>query len=288
MAAYHSPYYAELYDLSLSQTPWVCDDAAIYLDAYKQMRSLRPQDPSHDYLVLDVGTGTGRVFRHIAEYMIQEKISPDDMRFIGVDISPHMISRAKEMVPKSLASRITYTVGSALDLQAIEGLQGPPKVDLLIFAYASISLLSEPGAAEQFLRQVVKVLRPGTGRAYIPIGYLFDDGRQSEADKINQRYADTPARADIPSKKYPNVIYRFPEGYMATRREGNVVTYAVSMQVVEKGPGGQERVIEGESSTNSARIWGDGEFLLEAQMAGLQLVEAKRTFNETSYVFCVA
>jgi ubiquinone/menaquinone biosynthesis C-methylase UbiE len=252
------------------------------------MSSLRPRDPSHDYLVLDVGTGTGRVFRQIAEYMIQENISPAYNRFIGVDISPHMISRAKEIVPKSLASRITYTVGSALDLQAIEGLQGPPKVDLLIFAYASISLLSEPGAAEKFLRQVVKVLRPGTGRAYIPIGYLFDDGRQSEADKINQRYADASTRTDMPSKKYPNVFYRFPEGYMATRREGNIVKYAVPMQVVEKGTGGQERVIEAESPTTSVRMWGDGEFLLEAQMAGLQLVEAKRTFNETSYVFCVA
>lgn len=288
MAGYHSALRAETYDLDVARTPWLNDDIPIYLDACKQMRSLRePASAAEDeYLVLDVGTGTGRVFQHLAEDMVRENVTPDQTHFIGVDLSPHMINRAKATVPKSLASRITYTVGSALDLQAI--VPRPPKVDLLMFAYGSISLLTEPGAAEQFLRQAAAVLRPVTGRAYVSIGYLFDDSRDVEAKRIFDRYAQLPARTDTPSADEPNVVYRYPAEYMSEKREGNIVKVYIPMQVIEKGPDGKERLVKQDNSTMRCRIWGVGEFLLAAAAAGLQLVGTRQTFNETSYAFCVS
>ena len=166
-------------------------------------------------------------------------------------------------------------------------LNAPQTVDLLIYAYNSISLLVEPGAAEQFLRETVKILRPGTGRAYIPVGFFFDDGKEKERKQLMQTYSKLPARVDTASKTYPNVFYRFPDNYWSTRREGQVSISESPLQVIEKGSDGHERVIVDENTTTRGRIWREGEFVQAALAAGLNLVETKQTSSETIYVLSV-
>jgi malonyl-CoA O-methyltransferase len=56
--------------------------------------------------VLDLGTGTGRAARVIAERFAGSEV-------VGVDISPEMIEHAKELLPVGLADRVRFQVGDA-------------------------------------------------------------------------------------------------------------------------------------------------------------------------------
>lgn len=97
-------------------------------------------------VVLDVGTGPGRVPRLIARACPQLTVE-------GVDLSAEMMARASSVAAGSPATeRIRFQVANVADLPFEDG-----SVDLVI---SSISLhhWDEPAAG---LRDVVRVLRPG-------------------------------------------------------------------------------------------------------------------------------
>jgi SAM-dependent methyltransferase len=59
--------------------------------------------------VLDLGTGTGRAARVVAERFPEAEV-------VGVDFSPEMIERADELLPSELTARVRFQVGDASTL----------------------------------------------------------------------------------------------------------------------------------------------------------------------------
>jgi|tagenome__1003787_1003787.scaffolds.fasta_scaffold20780849_2 ubiquinone/menaquinone biosynthesis C-methylase UbiE len=97
-------------------------------------------------VVLDVGTGPGRVPRLIAEACPQVTV-------LGIDLSAEMIARASSVAAASAQTeRITFQVANVAELPFEDA-----SIDLVI---SSISLhhWDDPAAG---LREVVRVLRPG-------------------------------------------------------------------------------------------------------------------------------
>jgi SAM-dependent methyltransferase len=282
---YHSAYWAELYDLGHDLFPWLNEDGNIFLGAYKDMRARRPLEACLEdkYIFVDIGCGTGRVFNQLADNLVQTGGLSDRVQFIGLDYSAHMLKRATAKMPKALSHCIKYVQGSATDLFAVEEFQGPPTVDVLTFAAGSISMLMEPGQAEKFLVQAAGVLRPKKGRALISVRYVFDDSRQAEQAKMQERMFETSYSQDTPSSSFPGILYR--QGKEIYRREGNLVFWDLPVQVIKVDANGLETVIDTDVASMGGRVWKDGELLLAATTAGLELVETCSSSNETMYVF---
>ena len=282
---YHSAYWAELYDLGHDLFPWLNEDANIFLEAYKDTRTRRPlgASPVDEYVFVDIGCGTGRVFNQLADTLVQSGVLSDRTQFIGLDYSAHMLERATAKMPKALSHCIKYVQGSAVDLPAVKELQGPRTVDLMTFAAGSISMLMEPGQAERFLAQAAGVLRPETGRAFISVRYVFDDSRQAEQAKMQERMFETSYSQDTPSAAFPGIVYR--QGEEGYRREGNLVFWDLPVQVIKVDEKGVESVIDTDVASMGGRVWQDGELLLAATEAGLELVETCSSSNETMYIF---
>jgi SAM-dependent methyltransferase len=64
--------------------------------------------------VLDIGTGTGKAARLVAERFPEAKV-------VGVDLAPEMILEARRIHPAELADRVTYEVGDAAELAFADG-----------------------------------------------------------------------------------------------------------------------------------------------------------------------
>ena len=293
---YHSHYRAEVYDLAHDDIDWMNEDAGLFWTGYKQMRASRALDKTDGkpdrYRLLDIGCGTGRVFRQLAVNLKKGWVNPEGTHFLGLDLSPHMLARAQEILPETLTAHTCYIHGSALEMQSLPALQqhAPGRqIDMLTFAAGSISMLYEPAdAAERFLEQVATVLRPETGRAYISMRYVFDDSRPKEAEAVSMRFAEMERSSDIPSQAHPGIIYRHVEEGAGQRREGNLVFWDLPMEVVEKDAQGHEKILERDVASMGGRVWQAGELLKASTAAGLALVEEIPTSNETMYVFKVA
>src|SRR5688500_3858783 len=67
-----------------------------------------PVAPPGDGLAVEIGSGLGRVCLALADRF---------ERVVGVDISPEMVERAKELVPDE---RVSFVVGSGSSLRPVE------------------------------------------------------------------------------------------------------------------------------------------------------------------------
>jgi SAM-dependent methyltransferase len=63
---------------------------------------------------LDLGTGTGKAARFVAERFPHAEI-------VGVDLSPAMVEQARELVPPELAARLRFEVADAFALPFADG-----------------------------------------------------------------------------------------------------------------------------------------------------------------------
>jgi SAM-dependent methyltransferase len=64
--------------------------------------------------VLDLGTGTGKAARLVAERFPEAEV-------VGVDLSPQMIAAAKRLLPPELEGRVTFQVADASRLSFPDG-----------------------------------------------------------------------------------------------------------------------------------------------------------------------
>jgi ubiquinone/menaquinone biosynthesis C-methylase UbiE len=281
---YHSAYLAELHDFFYDSFDSSNGDANTYLDAYKEMRAGRPLNgPEDEFIFVDIACGTGRVFRELANNLVQCGEPSDSTQFIGLDYSAHMLKRAIEQMPESLSHSIKYVQGSAMELSAMKEFQGPPTVDLMIISGGSITTLGGgSGQAEKFLAQAAGVLRPETGRLLISVLYMYDDSRKAETAKMMEQMTENPFSQDTKSVLFPGILYR--PGQENCRQEGNLLYWDIPVEVIKKDEKGVESVIEKDVASVGGRVWQDGEVPLLAAAAGLELVETRFNSNETAYV----
>ncbi|RAL08878.1 class I SAM-dependent methyltransferase [Aspergillus homomorphus CBS 101889] len=273
---YNSPYLAEYYD------SWIWDRGDLqYFSRILQEQLAKSSLPAHTpFCILDVGTGTGRVLRHLSTTLPQGLSKP--INLVGLEIEPHMLDRARRLQSEIKSQPevvISWVQGSAFELSAAPPFSSSSatssKVDILLFPFGSLAHFTEPGQAERFFTEVAKVLRPGTGRAYIPLLHklLIDDGDITELAE----QALYPA-ATVTSKEYPGVTYY--EKPLRHGVEGNQVHHTRFIEVVKDGD-----VVERNVDDLVLKLWKTKEVCALAMQAGLVKVEQEAVDDEIFFVF---
>ncbi|KAJ5851691.1 uncharacterized protein N7529_011076 [Penicillium soppii] len=273
---YSSPYLVDYYDLVAPKSDSI-DDASLYWRVYQELNSPLLRAPREPFIIMDVGTGTGRVIQGLLNNaaVIGDDIS--NTQILGVDNAQHMLDKAAQNLDPLFKEHVSWVLGSALDLENVMAQCGYQKVDLLIFSIGSISHLSEQGQPERFLEQVSKVLRPDTGRAYVSIydGSLL---RKEEDIAFHQPEGVT----EIKSAAFPNITYR--ESDHRGEVQDKIKDVKFELQVVEKTELG-DQIVETNNISMRMRQWEIDEIVHLASGTGVSFVEKARGKHETFYIF---
>jgi ubiquinone/menaquinone biosynthesis C-methylase UbiE len=271
---YSSPYLVDYYDL-VTTTSQSNNDAFFYWKIYQNERSRRSFTADDPFILMDVGTGTGRVLHGLGRMSVEANTDFFNTEVLGVDNAAHMLEKAEQITTTPLKEHVTWINGSALDLEAVMRDRTHSQVDLLIFSFGSISHLSKHGQPEAFLNQVSKVLRPGTGRAYVSIY----DG--SILQKRNDIAIHQPKRVtETQSKSFPHVLYR--ESNHRGDLEGNVKFVKFDLEAVNNQ---DQSILEKNEISMKMRQWEVDELVPLSSKTGVAFVESIRGAHETFYVF---
>ncbi|OQE23564.1 hypothetical protein PENSTE_c008G00999 [Penicillium steckii] len=273
---YSSPYLVDYYDLVAPNSRSV-NDASFYWGVYQKLLSIRPPSSDDPFVVMDVGTGTGRVIHDLASNAISSGADFHNVEIIGVDNAQHMLDKAQEITTGIFKDCGSWVHGSALSLSDVMEPRQHQKVDLLIFSIGSISHLSEAGQPECFLEEVSKVLRPRTGRAYVSI---YDGSLLNPDEKI--AFHQPPGVTEIQSTTYPSVVYR--ESNHRGDLDGNVKFVKFELEVVNIE---NQSVLEKNEISMKMRQWMKDEIVDLASKTELDFVDSIKGAHETFYVFSI-
>jgi SAM-dependent methyltransferase len=103
-----------------------------------------PVEPTGRGLAVEIGSGLGRVCLALADRFD---------RVIGVDISPEMVSRARELVSDP---RVTFQVGDGLGLGGIDDACAD-----LVLSFTVFQHIPRSDIVHGYLAEAARVLRPG-------------------------------------------------------------------------------------------------------------------------------
>ncbi len=103
-----------------------------------------PVRPAGSDLAVEIGSGLGRNCLALAEHFDH---------VIGVDISPEMISRAKELV---VDERVEFRLGEGADLSSVATGSADFVMSFTVFQH-----IPEAAVIQSYLREAARVLRPG-------------------------------------------------------------------------------------------------------------------------------
>ncbi|EEH21393.1 hypothetical protein PABG_03609 [Paracoccidioides brasiliensis Pb03] len=291
---YDSAYLAEYYDLWAEKNAKnldTKDGTPIYTSILKNALSTRSPPPSLDvpFSILDIGTGTGRVLINLANDGERDSLDLSNVHFIGVDNEPAMLGRA-EKAQATLSSmarvgKVEWVLGEAADVASATTLKGyAGGIDLLFFAAGSISHLIGADEPQRFFAQVAALLRPGSGRAYLPIVNDLIAKRSITKEPVVERtWVKLQEAEGFPSKAFPDIIYRkYPID--DSKMEGCVKTDYHTFHAIRKLATGEEEVIQKDRIVFSLRVWEEPEFLEWANRAGLDCIDTFHGLRDTCYV----
>lgn len=290
---YDSAYLAEHYDIWTDENAETFDtqgDAIIYWNMLQDLHRRRqpPSTFNDHFVVLDVGTGTGRCLRNLAQDAKHAALDLRDVSFIGLDISQAMLDRAAQTADMAHVGSISWVNGTALDFEAV--LCGR-KVDMLLFAVGSICHLHAPGDVDRFMQQVAQVLHPETGRAIISLQNELITSRcltQDPAGVSDAPWSQLLAAQDYRSRLFLDIIYR-QSPLQSSVLEGNVRHDRYTFQVICKPEGGtEELVVENNEINWSLRLWDEGDWFSVIERSGLHLADTLQTAHETYYILELA
>ncbi|KAJ5245466.1 hypothetical protein N7489_005562 [Penicillium chrysogenum] len=271
---YSSPYLVDYYDI-VAPTSQSVDDASFYWKTYQDLKASRPSTPDDPFVIMDVGTGTGRVLHGLERNATEVNADFSNTEVLGVDNAQHMLDKAKRITTGPLKGHVSWINGSALDLEAVMRERVHLKVDLLIFSIGSISHLSEYGQPETFLNQVSKVLRPGTGRAYVSI---YDGSLLHKKKDI--AFHQPQGVTEIQSSMFPHIVYR--ESNHRGDLEGNIKYVKFDLEAVNNE---DQTILEKNNISMKMRQWEEDELVSLSSKTGVTFVERIRGAHETFYVF---
>jgi len=274
---YDSVYLADYY-ASLWTEHQALDDVKVYWSYFKdQYQSL---DRDHGPLVvLDVGTGTGRIIHSFLQNIANDaSVSLPSVRFIGMDKSPHMVERARDAETKHPSSVISWFVGTATALDTLApfvGQQTRPVVDLLTFAFSGISHLHEPGAVDRFFSSAAWVLRPG-GLALVSVCAPLLD---CVGTAIAYPYGEVK---EVRSKRLEGIVYR--EWATGQSIDGDVFTNSLKTEAVRMRAEGGEEVVERNSHNVPLKLLTREEVHEAVVRSGLQFVREESVTGDVIFV----
>lgn len=262
---YNSPYMAEFYDLLFEEHFARSQDCQIYSTQLQSVCDQRSH-PSQ-ITVLDIGTGTGRIIRSLINR--KEKQDGDrHVRFIGLDISQDMLSRAsRTTLPSSETETVSWVLGSAMDLETALAPEVPRQtVDLIMLAFGSISHFHEHGQPERFFQQVGQLLRRGEGRAAVSFlsMYMNPDGPVTMP-------VGTEGTPHLPSRQFPGVFYQ--EILLDSPTEGQIVVDRRQVTVIREDENGHRQVLARDEVVTKFRLFDQQEVRKMVAAAGLQVVD---------------
>jgi SAM-dependent methyltransferase len=103
-----------------------------------------PVSPPGRELAVEIGSGVGRVCLALADRF---------ERVVGIDVSPEMVRRARELVPEP---RITFELGDGASLASLAS----GSVDLVL-SFTVFQHIPDREVIERYLLEAGRVLRPG-------------------------------------------------------------------------------------------------------------------------------
>jgi SAM-dependent methyltransferase len=174
--AYTQSHFPEFYDLWTKHLFGTTSSDEPVFNRYLLDSFNTPPD-GNEVVIVDLGTGTGRLPRALLQAIQAPKLSPSKATIIvGVDHSDSMLRRAEvltkpllENLPSDNRTNVRWITASASSYASALRTNGINSVDLLFFSVGSIAHLTSPAELDAFLSDTARVLRPGTGRAVISI-----------------------------------------------------------------------------------------------------------------------
>ncbi|GBF64360.1 hypothetical protein TMEN_7055 [Trichophyton mentagrophytes] len=161
---------AEALDSALDMEFEGFDDGKLYWDMFLRLDRSQ-QSPTDPTIVLDVGAGSGRIFRKMASKAAESGVDLSGVRLIGLDKSDSMIERAKHRVSElSGVGSISWIVGDASDMLAqpdLSQLRG--QLSFILCADGGIGYIEGEANIHAFFSHTAQLLRPGSGRACISL-----------------------------------------------------------------------------------------------------------------------
>jgi SAM-dependent methyltransferase len=233
--------------------PAPAEDAAVFQNALEQVTATTPSTES--IIVLDLGTGTGRVLQDLVD-TIDVRTDAPRFKLIGIDHSKPMLDRANA---KFAEQRRTHGIrvmepqwllGSAADFFR-GALQSAQQIDMLIFAAGGISHLTADGETKSFLQQVKIALRENdTSIAIISVLHEFiEHGQLTQEMQRPVETSDEPEEVRIPSRDHHGLIYI--KSPTAVARSGSSRIDRFSVKAIK----GQTNCEMGHPTTVPTVIW---------------------------------
>jgi len=272
---YDSAYLADYYESLWTEHP-LLHDVEIYW-RYLKSAVLSTQRSGESFVLLDVGTGTGRVLNSLIAKISDDPATPlATMRFIGMDKSSYMLARARNAKNVPSEADVSWFEGTATALQALDPFAGSAmKVNLLIFAFSGVNHLHLPEEIEQFFASVKQVLRPG-GLALVSVCEPLLDVRGSS---IFNPYGEIK---EVRSKHLQGILYR--ERATGQKIDRDLFMNSLKTEVVQVGADGSEQVVERNNHDVPLKLL-TREILHEIiSKAGLQFVQEEESMEEIIFV----
>ncbi|KAJ5211255.1 hypothetical protein N7491_011075 [Penicillium cf. griseofulvum] len=279
---YDSPYLTENWDLISQGSEGYDSDVIFYWNAFLKVKELSESygNPSVPLVVVDVGTGTGRVLKGLNRYAKQNNLLLPDTEFIGIDISQHMLDRAAEET-LSQVGRVSWRCGSATELSTLlKSSSKPSKVDFIFCAVHSVGHLIHPGELEKFFADVANLLRPHSGRACISIWKHYMLSTEDEEAKTQYNDVESPPMV-LASKKFSGVMYR--NHYRGEELANDILASKTDVHVFRQHENGDEEIIETIPTVLRYKMFREPTLMRILESSGLEVLN-KET-NVMDFVF---
>ncbi|KAK2877274.1 hypothetical protein FQN49_001279 [Arthroderma sp. PD_2] len=280
--AYESSFMSDFYDGFWEGGKAPFDDSPVIFEAVKSAYKLRqpPPSPSDRFVVFDIGTGTGRVLRNLVRDAAKENFDMQNVELVGIDLAKPMLDRAKKLAKMDHVGKVSWVLGNGLDMQAIPEIKDL-KVDFLAFAVGSIGHLLGERDPETFLHEVSKVVRPETGRAYIPL-LSMQIAERHEAGNMKPLWEGDMSMINLPD---PSISIRDVDCNHYVK-DAKYVTEA-KMTIYKTDEKGDEHAVDTLGYVVELRIWKDEEYLGAAKTAGLKHLKTVSWPEIAHYFFMV-
>ncbi|KAF3492214.1 uncharacterized protein GIQ15_01731 [Arthroderma uncinatum] len=284
---YDSAYMAETLDSAFDIEHDGFDDGTLYWDMLQELLRVNRSQLPHSYrtIVLDVGAGSGRIFRKIAQKATKSGDDLSDATFIGLDKSSAMLERAKKRAFElSGVGTVSWLVGDAKNLLAQPTLrEARRQVSLVLCADGGIGYLDLAKDIDAFFLHVAQLLRPGSGRAHISllefqVAEAYDNGTTPSIYDESMESMDEASKDTALTFKV--VVHReyVEDGHHLAQ---------LDTEIIETDKQGKETLLEVCHYSHRFRIWRTEELIQVAKKAGLQHVETIKWPRMQHFVFMV-